>query len=578
MRLADRARPLGSRLRSLNLPTWLGPFRREPWIVLGPLVLVQWLALLALTLTVRHNSWLYYQGGDQTFYYTTGWMFSHWRMPTAEVGWGWSYVLAPIAAPAGNVVLSGLPEIVLLNTLVLLPAALLGMYGIGARIGGRVFGYWTAAIWIAVPYVAIPLFVQRYHGKYVEQTLPQTFGLTPLADFPSMVLLILAAYLVLRALDTRNWREAVLSGLVVGFAFAVKPSNVIFFAAPAATFVVARRWRQLVAFGATLLPGVLLIALWKQRGLGTQPLFAEGGSGTGTLAALGIPLPLAGGLGRYVNIDWHHLQQNKDELREFFWAIRPLQWLGIAGVLALIRRGWARAALVSVWFYAFLVVKGSSDQARVEDASFFRLLMPSFPAFVLLLAAVPLLAPRLGPAIAARFPPGLARPRRLERPIVAVAVLTVVIPVILLATVRTQESQRTVKNDAQHTLVPVSGAFDLTGRTANGAASLEWRAPYSGSVGAFYVVLRSPRKFPDPTNPDERKVKEGVSCRERVGGASKDCHLFMQRVAATRALTWVDRPPKGDWTYRIGLAANWLDDPTRGDVLLVSPPIDVTLG
>src|SRR5581483_5602593 len=285
---------------------------------------------------------------------------SHWRMPTAEVGWGWSYVLAPIAGPAGNVVLSGLPAIVFLTTLILLPVDLLGMYGIGSRIGGRLFGYWAAAIWIAVPYLAIPLFVQRYHGKYVEQTLPQTFGLTPLA----------------------------------GFAFAVKPSNVIFFAAPAVAFVVARRWRQLVAFGATLLPGVLLIALWKQRGLGTQPLFAEGG-GAGTLAALGIPLPLAGGIGRYVNIDWHHLQQNKDELREFFWAIRPLQWLGIAGVLALLRRGWARAALVSVWFYAFLVVKGTSDQARVEDASFFRLLMPSFPAFVVLLAAVPLLAPKL---------------------------------------------------------------------------------------------------------------------------------------------------------------------------------------
>ena len=368
-----------------------------------------------------------------------------------------------------------------------------------------------------------------------------------------------------------------LAGLVVGFAFAVKPSNVIFFAAPAVAFVVARRWRQLVAFGATLLPGVLLIALWKQRGLGTQPLFAEGG-GAGTLAALGIPLPLAGGIGRYVNIDWHHLQQNKDELREFFWAIRPLQWLGIAGVLALLRRGWARAALVSVWFYAFLVVKGTSDQARVEDASFFRLLMPSFPAFVVLLAAVPLLAPKLGAVIAARFPAGRANPRRLDRPIVAVAVLTVLVPLILLATVRTQDTQRTVKNDAQHTLVPVSDAFRLTGRSANGTTSLEWRAPYAGSVGTFYVVMRSPRKFPDPTNPDKRKVKEGVSCRERVGGASKDCHLFMQRIATTRVPHWVDRPPKGDWTYRIGLAANWLDDPTRGDVLLVSPPVSLSLG
>ena len=564
MRLAER------------LPPWLGPFGREPWVVLGPLILVQWVALLALALIVRHNSWLYYQGGDQTFYYTTGWEFSHWRMPTAEVGWGWSYVLTPIAGPAGNVVLAGLPGVILLNTLILLPVALIAMYGIGARLGGRVFGYWTAAAWVAVPYIAIPLFVQRYHGKYLEQTLPQTFGMTPLADFPSMVLLILAAYLVLRALDTRAWQEAVLAGLVVGFAFAVKPSNVIFFAAPIAAFVFARRWQQLVGFGATVLPGVLLVLLWKQRGLGTQPLFAE--SGGGTLAALGIPHVPLGGIGRYINIDWQHLQDNKDEFREFFFGIRPLQWLGIAGVLALIRRGWAKAALVSVWFYAFLVIKGTSDQASVEDASFFRLLMPAFPAFVLLLAAVPLLAPRLAATIAARWPTRRADPSRLTRPIVAVGALTAFVPLLLLATARVQEHQRTVKNDAQHTLVPVSDAFRLTGAEASGRVSLRWRAPYDGSVATFYVVLRSPRKFPDPTNPDKRIVKEGVSCRERISGASKDCHLFMRRLATTRAPTFTDRPPKGKWTYRIGLAANWLNDPARGDVLLVSPPVTLTLG
>jgi hypothetical protein len=322
-----------------RLPPWLGPFRREPWVVLGPLLLIQWVAVLALLLTVRHNSWLYYQGGDQTYYYTTASEFSHWRRPTAEVGWGWPYVLTPIAGLAGNIVLSGLPGVLLLNGLILLPIGLIGMYGIGSRLAGRVFGYWTAALWLAVPFVAIPLFVQRYHGKYVEQTLPQTFGMTPLADFPSMVLLIVAAYLVLRALDTRAWQEAVLGGLVSGFAFAVKPSNVIFLAAPIAAFVLKGRWRQLVGFGATVLPGMLLVVLWKQRGLGSQPLFASGGDGA--LAALGVPaMPLAG-LGRYVHLNWQHLQDNKDQLREFFWAIRPLQWLAIAGVLALLRRGWA---------------------------------------------------------------------------------------------------------------------------------------------------------------------------------------------------------------------------------------------
>jgi Dolichyl-phosphate-mannose-protein mannosyltransferase len=579
MRLADGARAVWARTRSLTPPAWLGPFGREPWIVLGPLLLVQWLALLVFMVTVRHNSWLYYQGGDQTYYWTTGWMFSHWRLPTAEVGWGWSYVLTPLAGILGNTVLEGLPAIILLDTLVLLPVALLGIYGIGARIGGRLFGYWTAALWIALPYIAIPLFVQRYHGKYVEQTLPQTFGLTPLADFPSMVLLIVAAYLVVRALDTRDWREAVLAGLVVGFAFSVKPSNVIFFPAPFLAFLIARRWRQLLYFGATLLPGILLVALWKQRGLGTQPLFAAGGDGT--MAALGIPLPsavLAGGIDRYVNIDWDHLRENRDSLREFFWAIRPLQWVALAGVVSLLRRSWAKGALIAVWFYAFLVVKGTSDHARVEDASFFRLLMPGYPALLLLIAAVPLLVPKLGTKLAQGYPPGRADPRRLTRPIIVAAVVLVALPAVVLAGTRVQTSATTVRNDAQHTLVPVSGSFGLDGTRRGGDVRLSWKRPYDGPIGAFYVVLRAPRKFPDPTNPEQRRVKEGVVCRQQRSGAAQDCHLYMRRIRATRADTYVDHPPNGRWTYRIGLAANWLDDPTRGDVLLVSDPVTVEVG
>jgi Dolichyl-phosphate-mannose-protein mannosyltransferase len=579
MRLADSARALSARARTIELPAWLGPFGREPWIVLGPLILVQWLALLVFMLTVRHNSWLYYQGGDQTFYWTTGWMFSHWRLPTAEVGWGWSYLLTPLAGIAGNVVLAGLPGIILLDTIVLLPVALLGMYGISARIGGRVFGYWTAALWIALPYIAIPLFVQRYHGKYIEQTLPQTFGLTPLADFPSMVLLIVGAYLVVRALDTRDWREAVLAGLVVGFAFCVKPSNVIFFPAPFVAFLIARRWRQLLYFGATLLPGVLLVVLWKQRGIGSQPLFASGGDGT--LAALGIPLPsgtLAGGIGRYVNINWDHLRENRDSLREFFWAIRPLQWVALAGVVGLLRRSWAKGALVAVWFYAFLIVKGSSEHARIEDASFFRLLMPSFPAFVLLIAAVPLLVPKLGARLSARYPPGKPNSRRLTRVIAVAAVVLVALPAVVLGAARVQTGPTTVRNDAQHTLVPVSDSLHLDATQGKNRVSLSWKAPYHGPVGVFYVVLRAPHKFPDPTNPDKRKVKDGVACREQRSAAAQDCHLFMRRIKATKGLSFVDHPPGGRWAYRIGLAANWLNDPTRGDVLLVSKPVTVGVG
>ena len=69
---------------------------------------------------------------------------------------------------------------IVLNALTLLPVALLCVYGIATRIAGRVFGYWTAFLWVIVPYVAIPMFDQRYHEKYVDITLPQSLGLTVL--------------------------------------------------------------------------------------------------------------------------------------------------------------------------------------------------------------------------------------------------------------------------------------------------------------------------------------------------------------------------------------------------------------
>lgn len=572
---AERPTRLQSRLRAVRLPTWLGPFRREPWVVLGPLVLVQWLCVLGLALRARHNAWLYYQGGDQTYYYTTAWMFSHWRMPTAEVGWGWSYLLAPVAGASGPNVLSGLPVVVLADAIVLLPAALLAVYGIGARIGGRLVGYWAAAVWIAVPFLAIPLFVARYHAKYVDQTLPQAFGLTPLADFPSMVLLLAGAYLIVRALDGGDWREAVLAGLVVGFAFCVKPSNVIFFFAGFLALLVARRWRELVVFGATLVPGVLLIALWKQRGLGTQPLFAGGDRG---LAAVGVPLPggTLAALGRYVNLDWHQLEVNRDSLREFFWSVRPLEWVPVAGVIALARRSLPQAALVGGWFLGFLLVKGTSHQASVEDASFWRLLMPSFPAFVFLLASVPLLVPKLGGALAVRFPASAARnPRRLERLVLAGAALLVVLPAVVLAATRVQVGPQTVKNDSEHTVIPVGGGLELTAGRVGGGTRLRWTTPPHGSVRVFYAVLRSRPRFPDPTNPRERTVVDGVSCHPKPAHASQDCHLYMRRVASVRGSTWLDHPPPGRWTYRVAVAANWIDDPAGGDLLLVSRPVTI---
>ena len=40
----------------------------RPAYVLAALVGIQWIAVLALALTVRHNGWLYYAGGDQLWH------------------------------------------------------------------------------------------------------------------------------------------------------------------------------------------------------------------------------------------------------------------------------------------------------------------------------------------------------------------------------------------------------------------------------------------------------------------------------------------------------------------------------
>ena len=49
--------------------------------------------------------------------------------------------------------MQALPPLVLLQVLVLGPIALLCVYGIATRIGGRLLGYWASFLWVAALYV-----------------------------------------------------------------------------------------------------------------------------------------------------------------------------------------------------------------------------------------------------------------------------------------------------------------------------------------------------------------------------------------------------------------------------------------
>ena len=188
-------------------PRAIGRFRGET-AFLAAAVVAQWIAVALLAMAATHNGWLYYQGGDQTFFYTISWVLSHGHLPETGIGYSWSLVEAPITAAAGPSFLVGLPAIVLVQVVLLLPLAVVALYGVTKRLLGAGVARLAVAAWIAVPFSVIPLFVQRYHGRWVDQTLPQVLGLTGMGDYASMVLLLCAAYLLFRHLDEGGWETA----------------------------------------------------------------------------------------------------------------------------------------------------------------------------------------------------------------------------------------------------------------------------------------------------------------------------------------------------------------------------------
>ena len=96
---------------------------------------------------------------------------------------------------------------------------------------------------------------------------------------------------------------------------------------------------------------------------------------------------------------------NMAGLREYFWSHRVLQWIPIAGVVAVARRSPPAALALGCWLGAYVLFRAAQTGIEVESGVFFGALLPAFPAYVLLAAALPLLVPTL----AARLGP-LARP------------------------------------------------------------------------------------------------------------------------------------------------------------------------
>jgi hypothetical protein len=529
----------------------------RPRTVLGVLVGVQLLGTVVLALSVTHNGWVWFQGGDQIANATTGWLLGRLELPPTVVSYVWPVTLTPITWLTGPTYLQALPPLVLLQVLVLGPVALLCVYGIAARIGGRLLGYWASFLWVIAPFAAIPLFVDRYQDRWSEQFLPQALGLTAMSDFPSMVLLLAAALFTLRAIGGGHLTDAAMAGVLAGAAGGLKPPNYLFVAGALLAFAVARRWRDGVVFSALVVPSLLVLALWKQRGLGTLPVLtleeAQLAAGT-SLAALDLD--------RYIEIDLDHWRRQMDYLREFFWSARVAQWAPIAGLIAVLRvRRYPIAALLGGWLAAFLLVKGFSPRADIQANTFWRLLMPAWPAYLLLLASIPLLVPTLARRLGDRLRPSVSPPLR-PRWIVLAAVLTLVVPTVaIVASTRIgpPDPPAIVQEFETGTqiLTPVEDGIRLVAERDGDAVRLAWSDP-GWRADVFYRVYRT----------DE--AGEDLLCLTE-GRVAWNCFLRSSIRVTTRERAWVDTSPAPGATYRVGVGTNWADDPQQGDVFVFSP-------
>ena len=260
----------------------------------------------------------------------------------------------------------------------------------------------------------------------------------------------------------------------------------------------------------------------------------------------------------YTHVDWGVWKQNMSNLREFFYSARLVQWAPFAGAVALARRSIPAAGLLLTWVVAYVLVKGSSPVASIEGGSFWRLVMPAWPAYLILLAAIPLLVPTFQRRLGERLEPPRPRPVPAWAVVVAAALLAVVPLVAVTAATVQRGPDRAVTY--RNVLTPVDSSYVRMRAVRHGpAVRLAWE-DRGGFRPAFYVVLRTKGAGPD------------VDC-ERPGAGAEICALTSVDLVRTRARTFVDTSPQPGATYRIGVAANYLDDPALGDVFVLSDPI-----
>jgi hypothetical protein len=530
--------------------------RRRLWVVAAAVVF-QWVFVAREALgSIAHNGWLYAHGDDGPWYWTTAWTQGSLRVPFTAVGAGWPIVLTPFAAVFGPNMADGLPAVILLNLVVLAPASVVGMYLVGERVAGRLFGVWSAVLWTLMPVLSLALYDPGHRAYLRNFFLPTGLGLNALSDYPSMVCAIFCAYLVLRALDTNRLTDGMLAGIVLGFLVLIKPANAPLAVAAVAVLVVRFRWRSLGGTIAGAVPAAIALSVWKKTGTGSVPAFSGGGGGGGGGGAV------SGSAHRYVNIDFHHVSQNLHALAEVFWSLRLLEFLLVAGSIGLVARARWKGAFVVGWFAAYALIKGTVSYANVFDSSLYRFLLPAWPAWTLIVAGVVFcwpagIATRVRRRTEDALRAGTVEPASI--PVVAVtAVLLSVAPLVLILADSPARRGTVVQENFVGAPIPVVDFGLRAVRTGPHSVRFTWRSKHTNRATTSYAVFKG--------------ADDG--CGYPVPNQQL-CRFRMQLIGTGRQTTFTDDEAVTRRYYRIGLVEGAKAQVDNPSMLLMSKPIVV---
>jgi hypothetical protein len=190
------------------------------------------------------------------------------------------------------------------------------------------------------------------------------------------------------------------------------------------------------------------------------------------------------------------------------------------------------------------------------------------------MAGIPLLWPRTGVRLADRFPWRRSALAWRARSVLVGAVVFAAVPLVVSATLPPLHRHTVATYYGENVFVPVD-RFPLKAAAApNGSVSLLWPAQ-AGNARAFYRLFRMHPVQLTPRDAVPPPAVDGIRCIPKQG--AQGCTFEMEPIASTYGTEYVDRPPKGRWTYRVAMVANWVNDLGRGDILLVSTPMRVTV-